>query len=214
MHVTDAAVIAGCGAEAAIGQLTRLTSLHLSIDRGRRDVHFRKPLPEPPLQLQLLGCSAHADNAGGSGGGRLALSGRNTSLQELMLEFSGHLCDDELAAAAAALPDLRRLRLGDSPSAMIPVCGLRGVGLAAFSTCRRLRDISLEFCPELDPQQIATLLPDMRALASLNLEKCPRLDSSSVRKLQVAFRAKQGRTLQVVQEDCAVESVPVPLWYM
>lgn len=140
---------AGFGSEAAIGRLTRLTSLHLGIcpEEG-----------EPELQLQLLGGSAAANAAvsGGAsttsdssvGGGVITISdssdsggvisggvntisdskssggvsntgdssvddrslqGYNTGLRELSLQASGLLSDDELAAAAGAVPDLRRL---------------------------------------------------------------------------------------------------------
>ena len=123
---------AGHGAEAAIGQLTRLTSLILYMERQSVDT---APPDDPrtsqrapqltsgaagsafvPLQLQMLGCGAAASAAGGesgvpgcSSGAGSSLAKRNTSLQELMLCVSSWLSEDELAAAAEALPDLRQL---------------------------------------------------------------------------------------------------------
>jgi hypothetical protein len=208
---------AGCGAEAAIGQLTRLTSLHLSIDRGAQpDNPYRlEPLPEPPLpllpplQLHLLGCSAQANGAGnatgasgcaGGGGGGLAMARRNTGLQELSLECVVRLSDDELATAAAGLPDLRLLHISASWRFMEPLRGLRGGRLAAFSSCRRLREVSIENCAELQFRQLAAQLPALGALASLHLERCPRVGRGSVRRLQAAFWAQHKRALQVVQE--------------
>ena len=209
---------AGCGAEAAIGQLTRLTSLHLSIDRGARDFCPSHPPPEPqlplspPLQLHMLGCSAQADGdatsttkcaSGSSGGnGHAVVAGGNTGLQELSLECVMQLSDDELAAAAAGLPDLRRLVVAASRHCMEPLRGMRGARLAAFSSCRRLRDVSIEYCAELQFQQLAAQLPALGALASLHLTKCPRVGRGSVRRLQAAFWAQHKRTLQVVQEQC------------
>lgn len=102
---------AGYGAEAAIGRLTCLTSLHLSVDR-------REDSPGNTLQLQLLGCGGAAGGSeGGATGHSSSVRGgtsarRSMGLQELSLECTGQLSDDELAAAAAALPDLRRLEVG------------------------------------------------------------------------------------------------------
>ena len=74
--------------------------------------------PGNTLQLQLLGCG------GAAGGSEVSASGHSSNvrggtcarssvgLQELSLECTGQLSDDELAAAAAALPDLRRLEVG------------------------------------------------------------------------------------------------------
>ena len=171
---------AGCGAEAAIGQLTRLTSLHLSIDRGARSLCFYDPLSELPLpfslplQLHLLGCSAQADDAGsatgasgcaagGGDGSSLTAAGRNTGLQELSLECVMQLSDAELATAAAGLPDLRLLDTAVS--------------------------------------QLAAQLTALSGLASLHLTRCPRVGRGSVRRLQAAFWARHKRTLQVVQEQ-------------
>jgi hypothetical protein len=54
-------------------------------------------------------------------------------LQELSLQCIGRLSDDELAAAAVALPDLRRLEvLGTVNDAYDSPRGLRGSRLAAF----------------------------------------------------------------------------------
>jgi hypothetical protein len=76
--------IAGCGVEAAIGQLTRLTRLRLSIHRQRIDTAPADDLgtlqraPQlscgaagsayVPLQLQLLGCNRVASAADGNSG--------------------------------------------------------------------------------------------------------------------------------------------------
>jgi hypothetical protein len=202
--------LAGYYAELAIGQLTRLTSLHMSLDRDRLSFHNKElPLPQypdyPPMQLHLLGCSAKADDASNptsscGGGGGIVMAGRNTSLQELSLECVTQLCDEELAAAAVALPDLRRLMVCTATRFGKPLPGLRGSGLAAFSSCRRLRDVSIDSCAELQFQQLAAQLPALGALASLHLKKCPRVDGGSVRRLQAAFRVRHQRTLQVVQE--------------
>jgi hypothetical protein len=117
-------------AEAAIGQLTRLTSLHLSYHRHCTRLQ-RLALPEEmppsmlpltwqrhrlagaPLQLQLLGCSRAARKAASStsaqrcsgNGSSNPVADCNTSLQNMELECLGPLSDDELAGAAGALPD-------------------------------------------------------------------------------------------------------------
>ena len=134
IHPADGKLSAtGCGAEAAIGQLTRLTSLHLSIDRRAPSEHVPPEEMPPslqrltqqqrsmhgpaPLQLRQLGCSGLRHRGGGSQCNSSNSSNeaaadstlRNTSLQELSLECMGPLSDDELAAAAGAMPDLRRL---------------------------------------------------------------------------------------------------------
>ena len=190
---------AGRGAEAAIGQLTCLTSLHLSVRKDRTRYI--------PLQLQLLGCGgAASEAAGGLGVSSCRSEGSRTrsntatrcnrGLLELTVECIGQLSDDELAAAATALPDLRRLEvLGVATSN--PLRGLHGSGLAAFRTCRQLQSILLRHCPTIERQQLAAQLPQIGSLASLQVEYCRRVGSSAVRELKAAFQGKQGRQLRV-----------------
>jgi hypothetical protein len=192
---------AGCGAEAAIGRLTRLTSLHLSVNR-------RKDSPDTPLQLQLLGCGGAAGGseggASGSGRGSSVCGGTtargNMGLQELSLECMEQLSDDELAAAAAALPDLRRLEVngGYCGQNHLLLQGLVGSGLAAFGACRRLWSICLRRCEVLEGQQLVAQLPRFSNLASVLISDCPGVDSSIVGELQAAFRCQHGRKLRVV----------------
>lgn len=191
---------AGCGAEAAIGQLTRLTSLHLSVDQ-------REDSPDTTLQLQLLGCSGPA---GGSEGGATGHSSNvhggpsarsSDGLQELSLECFGQLSDDELAAAAAALPDLRRLEVdGYYITEYKPLRGLVGSGLAAFSACRRLRDLSLLRCEMMEGQQLVMQLPRISSLASVLILDGTRVSNSDVKELQTAFKHEHGRSLRVEQQ--------------
>jgi hypothetical protein len=187
---------AGCGAEAAIGQLTFLTSLHLSVDR-------RKDSPGTTLQLQLLGCGGASSSSEGGAtcrssnvcGGTSARS--SMGLQELSLECMGHLSDDELAAAATPLPDLRRLEVnGYFGQPHLLLRGLVGTGLAAFSACRRLRDISLRRCEVLEGQLLVTHLPQISSLASVFISDCPDVNSRDVGELQAAFRHQYSRHLQ------------------
>ena len=208
---TQSIAPAGCGAEAAIGQLTRLTSLLLSID----GVGTTASDPAAPLQLQLLGRSV---SAGGAGNGSSSDQTRcpagvaansNTSLQELTLECTGQLLDDELAAAAAALPDLRRLKISQP---RWPDCtglwGFKGAGLAAFSACPRLRDISLWQCVDVECQQLVTHVPQVGSLARLQHVLKPKYCSEllgtdtaddDARRVCEAFYLKHGRHLQVVR---------------
>ena len=194
---------AGCGAEAAIGQLTRLTSLHLSVSRV-------KGRPSATLQLQLLGCGGAAGGSAGEVCGSGNGSGRSSDvcggtaarssigLQELSLECRGPLSDSELAAAAAAVPDLRRLEVsGHFDQRNVPLTGLTGSGLAAFTTCRRLRDVLLRHCACLEGQQLAMQLSQISSLASVQFENCPGVSSSDVGELRAAFRRRHGRTLRV-----------------
>ena len=183
--------------EAAIGQLTRLTSLHLRLMR------LENRSPGTPLQLQLLGCgrAASSSDSGGSSSGRSSdVCGGTTArssvgLQELSLECRALLSDDELAAAAAALPDLRLLDIdGRSRRDYAP---LRGSGLAAFSACRRLRDVSLRRFGDLSGQQLVMQVPQISSLASLHIEDCLTVNRSAVKELQAAFRHKHGRNLRV-----------------
>ena len=214
----------GRGAEAAIGQLTRLTSLHMSIDRMqsppyqdmppeerrhalRRLARQRSMLTAVPLQLQQLGYSGAPREAGGSQGNSSSGSGsrglaagniaRNTGLQQLTLECKGRLLDDELAAAAGAVPDLRRLRVVGGSTELHQLRGLSGAGLAAFNTCRRLRDITLLLGTDLQGQQLVAQLPQIATLNSVDFRECPGVDSSTVAQLQAAFQAEHGRHLQV-----------------
>ena len=208
---------AGCGIEAAIGQLTRLTRLDLSVHRQRIDmVPADGPCTLPhgpqlscgaagsayaPLQLQLLGCSRAASAVDGEGGAPGCYSGagsssrpagqRNTGLQELHLHCTEWLTDDELAAAAAALPDLRRLCV----TAGTGICGcvlhgLSGAALAAFSTCRRLRDVALPCSADLNAQQVVAQLAHLTSLTSIKFVRTARLHSNTVMELKAAFQAK------------------------
>ena len=212
-------LIAGYGAEAAIGRLMRLTSLHMSIDRtratpcstGRKREATGILDPGSSLQLQLLGCSGasssvqgsvsmcHSSSSSSSSGSLGTAARRNTSLQELCLQCSEGLTDDELAAAAAALPDLRQLVIqgkSDDPAKYVSgVAGLLGSRLAAFSACRRLRDISLSCCDDLDGQQLVRQLPRISSLVSLQLIECPRVDISAMEQLEAAFRSEHGRLI-------------------
>jgi hypothetical protein len=144
---------AGCGVEAAIGQLARLTSLHMSFDRhgnaeARSERSFSGSL-SLPLQLQLLSGGKLAGGTGGaiktsSCSGDCKAGGANTSLQELSLDCMGPLADEELAATAVALPNPRQLAGTGSTVYDDSLVGLRGSGLAAIivtpaggcATCR------------------------------------------------------------------------------
>ena len=158
-----------------------------------------------PLQLQLLGCdrAAHAADGNGSGPGcdgsvgSWPAASRNTSLQELRLSCANWLSDDELAAAAVALPDLRRLSVTGGNNSVDMLRGLSGAGLAAFTACRRLRHIELPCSAVLEGQQLVTHVPQLTSLTSVWLTKSPQVDSSTATELQAAFRAKHGRHLQV-----------------
>lgn len=131
------ALLAGWGAEEAIGRLLRLTSLRLSVHKPRPGLDFGALSPwQPPPPLQLLGSQAGSGGVGGSGGGSngsnaasgaqaatghsaadgapAAVGPRNTSLQRLALEVRGALSDAELAAAAAGLPSLQTLEVSGS----------------------------------------------------------------------------------------------------
>jgi hypothetical protein len=187
-------LFAGYGVEAAIGKLTRLTSLHLRLENRS---------PGTPLQLQLLGCgrAASSSDSGGSSSGRSSdVCGGTTArssvgLQELSLECRVLLSDDELAVAAAALPDLRLLDLdGHSRRDDAPQCGS---GLAAFSACRRLRNVSLRRFGDLEGMLLVMQVPQIASLASLHIEHCRTVTSSVVTELQAEFRQEHGRNLRV-----------------
>jgi hypothetical protein len=210
---------AGCSVEAAIGQLTRLTRLDLSVHRQRSDmVPADGPCTLPhgpqlscgaagsayaPLQLQLLGCNGAASAVDGEGGAPGCYSGagssrpagqRNTGLQELHLHCTKWLTDDELAAAAAALPDLRRLSVtaGIGNSACV-LHGLSGAALAAFSACRRLRDVTLPYrfeCADLNARQVVAQLAHLTSLTSIKFARTARVHSNTEMELKAAFRAK------------------------
>ena len=160
-----------------------------------------------PLQLQLLGCNRAMSAAGGGDGvpgcsssadGSPAVV-RNMGLQELSLLCPDWLSDAELAAAAAALPDLQRLSIeGCDNMRMNRVDGLSGAGLAAFTACRRLRHIELPHGAELDGQQLVAQLPRLASLTSVKLREGPGVDSSTVTQLQAAFQAQHGRHLSVI----------------
>ena len=96
-----------------------------------------------PLQLQLLGCagvgaengsSVSGSSGGGAGGG--AGAARNTGLQDLALVCDGDLSDEELAAAAAALPNLRRLDVAEGVDFLRVVEALPGLsGMQTHVSC-------------------------------------------------------------------------------
>ena len=217
IHVTivefkQSIAFAGCGAEASIGQLTRLTSLLLSVDRRlspRLSAHWSTSSTcngDRRLQLQLLGGSGSGSDAsnGSHGGNRscpagMAASG-NTSLQELTLEWEPPLLDDELAAAAVALPDLRQLALRPSRDACPGLWGFKGAGLEAFGACHRLRDISLYQCNDVEGQQLVTHVPQISSHARLQLTNLmrPMVSDRDAQRLREAFHLKHGRHLQVM----------------
>ena len=128
-------------------------------------------------------------------------------MQELSLECMGLLSDDELAAAAAALPDLRLLDInGRSGQDHAP---LRGSGLVAFSACRRLRNVSLRRFDVLSGTQLVMQVPQIASLASLHIEDCPMVTSSAVEELRAVFQHKHGRDLRVelqFDDEFATES--------
>jgi hypothetical protein len=202
---------AGSGAEAAIGQLTRLTSLHMSVDRECTALLVEDDPPtmlrsrgiaSVPLQLQLLGCGRPTSNPKGivtilSSASRVSAVRRNTGLQELALECRVPLSNVELAAAAASLPDLRQLTVTAPPDKPEVLRSLHGARLAAFSACRRLHHISLQHCDDLEAQQLLAQLQQISSLASPKLFDCPKVDGSSVCKLQAAFQAEHDRHLSV-----------------
>jgi hypothetical protein len=187
-------LFAGYGVEAAIGKLTRLTSLHLKL------IRLENRSPGSPLQLQLLGCGGAASSSESGSGSSSDVCGGSTArssmgLQELSLKCRGLLSDDELAAAAAALPDLRLLDLdGHSGQDCAPLCGS---GLAAFSACRRLRNVSLRRFGDLEGTLLVMQVPQIASLASLHIEHCRTVTSSAATELQAAFRQKHGRNLRV-----------------
>ena len=197
---------------AATGQLMRLTSLHLSLDRTRLDTAprlSREAAGSAPVQLrlQLLGCNAALSAAGGDGSvpGRHSSEGssraarRNTGLQELSLLCPDWLSDDELAAAAGAMPELRRLKVAGGDHSSNRLRGLSGAGLAAFTVCRRLQDIALLSGADLEGQQLVAQLPQLSSLTSFDIRECPGVDTGSKMQLQAAFEAKHGR--RIVQVD-------------
>ena len=157
------------------------------------------------LQLQLLGCDRAAGAAGSDGSipgcissaGGSPASGRNTRLQELILCCRDWLSDDELAAAAAALPDLRRLSIvGCNNNRLNMVEGPSGAGLAALTACRRLRHIELPSSADLKAQQLMAQLPRLASLTSVKLRERPGVGSYTVAQLQAAFQAEQGAACQ------------------
>jgi hypothetical protein len=224
---------AGCGVEAAVGRLTRLTSLHLSVDRARtpqmaanppsmqqppQPSRILSPCPPVPLRLQLLGCSGATSSGSGSSGGCSSggtAAGRNTGLQELALECWGSLSDAELAAAVAALPDLRRLDVvGGYQHTSEALVGLHGARLAAYGACLRLRHISLLRVAHVDGHKLVAQLPHIASLASLQVQGCPRVSNSNVAELQAAFRAKHGRHLSMdLQRTCDTYSYRYNRWH-
>jgi hypothetical protein len=110
----------------------------------------------------------------------------------------GPLSDDELAAAAGVMPDLRRLDVaGCIFGSRDVLVGLYGATLAAFSGCRRLRDISLWHGPHVDGRELVKQLPQIGSLASLQVRGCPGVNSKAVGELQAAFQAVHGRHLSV-----------------
>jgi hypothetical protein len=160
------------------------------------------------LQLQLLGGGGAAGGvcddvgASGSGGGSGGGGGENPSLQNVVIECSGGLTDKDLAAAAAALPDLRQLELIMTPGEPADcAASLRGPGLAALGACRRLTHLTLNRCMNLEGRELAVQLPSIGSLETLQLAGCGimrRVDDDSIGELQAAFQAKHGRHLPVL----------------
>lgn len=169
------------------------------------------------LQLQLLGgcgeaggvCedAAGASSSSDSGGGGGAGASRNTSLQDVSIECSGALTDDELAAAAGALPDLRKLEVissPDQPANYNYERGLCGHGLAALSACWRLQVLRLNGCINLDGRELAAQLPSIDGLLTLQLamrHTMNKVTDDNVQILQAVFQTKHGRHLRVVDDD-------------
>jgi hypothetical protein len=108
---------AGYGAQAAIGQLTHLTSLLMCVAwmwTGTSPPLNGAPYPAP-LQLNLLGCGSWQQRRHqlpqGCGGGSSAAGRVTRACNILTLQCDGWLSDEDLAAAAGALPDLRRIEV-------------------------------------------------------------------------------------------------------
>ena len=156
------------------------------------------------LQLQLLGgggaASGIRDDASisGSGGGGAV---RISSLLDVSIESSCGLTDDELVAAAGALPGLSQLKVIAAPASCHR---LRGPGLAALSACRRLSDLGLNRYTQLEGRELAAQLPGIGSLQTLQLTgsaSMDRVDDNSIRELQAAFQAKHGRQLPVLNSQ-------------
>ena len=152
-----------------------------------------------PLQLQLLGCDTVARAADGKGGipgcqsgdGNRPAAQRNTGLQELDFQCTDCLSDDELAAAAAALPDLRQLSIvAGTKRWQCVLHGLSGAVLAAYTACRRLRDITLPYSADLDVQQVVAQLMRLTSLTSIYFRRTIRTNSGTVAELQAALQAE------------------------
>ena len=151
-----------------------------------------------PLQLQLLGCDRAMSAVDGNGGmpecrngGSRPAAQRNMGLQELCFSCTSWLTDDELAAAAAALPDLRELSvMGGGRMYAFDLHGLTGAGLAAFTACRRLRDIRLPYSADLDGQQLVAQLARLTSLTSIDFTQSYKMGSSARGELRAMFQAE------------------------
>lgn len=148
--------------EAAVGQLTLLTSLRMSVDGSReasqsaelstaaaagpRHTGSERP---PKLQLQLVGSRGTLIGCGGGGGGSVGSS----MLQEITLERRGQLHDYELEVAAAAVPDLRYLKLSGATDGQ-PVASLlpQGTLQRVLFLSRLIVGIAMRFCCHIREQ--------------------------------------------------------------
>jgi hypothetical protein len=150
-----------------------------------------------PLQLQLLGCGRAASTADGSvsrchsGAGSKLDVKCNTGIQELRIQTTNWLSDNELTAVAAALPDLRRPDLVAIERSQNGLYDSTGAGMAAFSACQRLRDMVLPCSIDLDAQRLLAQLARLTSLTSIYFSLGNRMDDdSAVMKLQAALQAE------------------------
>jgi hypothetical protein len=80
--------------------------------------------------------------------------------------------------------------------------GLYGGGLASFSACQRLRDVSLQGCSNLDGRQLKMQLPHPSNLVGLHILRCPGVNLRHEYGLKDRFRTLNRHTLQVMREQC------------
>jgi hypothetical protein len=68
--------------------------------------------------------------------------------------------------------------------------GLTGAGLAAFTACRRLRDITLPYSADLDAQQVVAQLARLTSLTSIDVCDDLREEWNTMGELLAALRAE------------------------
>ena len=69
------------------------------------------------------------------------------------------------------MPDLRQLKLAGGNNNLDQFQGLSGAGLAAaFTACRRLRNIELPYSAGLEGQQLVAHLTQLTSLTSVSSE--------------------------------------------